>query len=85
MGIVYPDFTFMSQKTEEEIFWEHNGRMDDPIYARCAIQKIQAYENNHIFPGERLILTYETEKTILATRKIEQLVNKYIVNKYIVN
>lgn len=79
MGMVYPDFTFLSQKTGEEIFWEHNGKMDDPVYARYVIRKIQAYENNNLFPGERLILTYETEKTILGTGKIEQLVNKYIV------
>ena len=52
IGTVYPDFTFLSRKTN-------------------------AYENNGIFPGERLILTCETEQTILNTNKIEQLVNRY--------
>ena len=32
MGTVYPDFTFLSPKTKEEIYWEHDGKMDDPIY-----------------------------------------------------
>ena len=52
--------------------------MDDPIYARNAVRKIAAYEENDIFPGERLILTFETEKTMLNTRLIEKLVLKYL-------
>ena len=78
MGTVYPDFTFLSVKTGEEMYWEHNGRVDDPAYARKMIRKFNAYENNGIFPGERLILTYETEQTILITGKIEQLVDRYL-------
>lgn len=79
MGTVYPDFTFLSKKTGEEIYWEHNGKCDDPMYARDMVKKINAYENNGIFPGERLILTYETEQTILNTGKIEQVVGKFIL------
>ena len=60
MGTVYPDFTFLSKKTGEEIYWEHNGMVDNPVYARNMVRKIECYENNGIFPGERLILTYET-------------------------
>lgn len=78
MGIVYPDFTFLSKKTGQEIYWEHNGKCDDPVYARNMVKKINAYENNGIFQGERLILTYETEQTILNTGKIEQLMSKYL-------
>lgn len=79
MGTVYPDFTFLSQKSGKEIYWEHNGKMDDPDYAKKAIRKIQVYENNDIYPGERLILTYETSQTILNTGKIQQLVERYLV------
>lgn len=61
-GTVHPDFTFLSRETGEEIYWEHDGRMDDPIYAQNAVKKIQAYEENGIYPGERLILTFETSK-----------------------
>lgn len=77
-GTVYPDFTFLSKKTNEEIYWEHNGKCDDISYARNMVRKIDAYENNGIFPGERLILTYETEQTILNTSKIEQMVMRYL-------
>lgn len=77
-GIVYPDFTFLSKKTRQEIYWEHDGRMDDPIYAQNAVRKIQAYEENDIYPGERLILTFETERTALDMQQIEKLVCKYL-------
>lgn len=78
-GIVYPDFTFLSKKTRQEIYWEHDGRMDDPSYAQNAVRKIQAYEENEIYPGERLILTFETEKTVLNTRQIQKLADRYIL------
>ena len=78
VGTIYPDFTFLSRKTGKEVYWEHNGKVDNPEYARKMVRKINAYENNGIFLGERLILTYETEQTILNTGKIEQLVKKYL-------
>ena len=78
MVIVYPNFTFLSKKTGREIYWEHNGKCDDISYARNMVRRINAYENNGIFQGERLILTYETEQTILNIGKIEQLVSKYL-------
>lgn len=78
-GVVHPDFTFLSKKNRQEIYWEHDGRMDDPVYAQNAVRKIQAYEKNDIYPGERLILTFETAKTVLDTRMIERLVNRYLL------
>ena len=52
--------------------------MDDPVYAQSAVKKIYAYEENDIYPGERLILTYETEKTVLNMLTVERLVHKYL-------
>lgn len=57
-GIVYPDFTFLSKRTRKEIYWEHEGRMDDSEYAKTAIKKIKTYEDNGIYLGENLILTF---------------------------
>ena len=78
LGTVYPDFTFLSKKTGSEVYWEHCGMMDSPEYARKAVHKIEVYENNGIFPGERLIVTYETEKSVLGTEKIAQMVERYL-------
>lgn len=77
-GTVYPDFTFLSKRTKQEIYWEHDGRMDDPAYAQNAVRKIQAYEENDIYPGEQLILTFETAKTVLDTKLIEKIISRYL-------
>ena len=78
-GVVYPDFTFLSKKTGKEIYWEHDGMMDDTIYVQNAIKKIEAYEKNDIFPGERLILTFETSQSVLRNDIIVTMVEKYIL------
>ncbi len=77
-GIVYPDFTFLSRKLRREIYWEHEGMMDKPEYAIKAVKKLNSYQMNGILPGERLILTFETEQDVLNTRIVSELVDKYL-------
>ena len=78
-GTVYPDFTFLSKKTRKEIYWEQEGMMDKPEYAKSAVKKIESYQRNGIHLGERLILTFETELTVLNSQIVEELVEKYLV------
>ena len=78
-GTIYPDFTFLSKKTRKEIYWEHEGMMDKPEYAKSAVKKIESYQRNGIHLGERLILTFETELTVLNSQIVEELVERYLV------
>lgn len=78
-GNVYPDFTILSPKNGQEIYWEHEGMMDNPEYARSAIQKIELYEKNGIYPGEKLILTFETSTAIINSELIKSLVKRYLL------
>ena len=78
-GVIYPDFTFLSPKSRQEIYWEHNGMMDDVVYAQKAVKKIELYEKNGIFPGERLILTFETGQTTLNNEIIEAMAKRYLI------
>ena len=77
-GTVYPDFTFLSKKIGKEIYWEHEGMVDKQEYARSAVRKIESYQKNDIYPGDRLILTFETEQSISNSKTIEGLVNRYL-------
>lgn len=77
-GTVYPDFTFLSRKTRKEIYWEHEGMMDKPEYAKSAVKKIESYQRNGIYLGERLILTFETEQSVLNSKIVEDLAEKYL-------
>jgi hypothetical protein len=78
-GIIYPDFTFLSPKTGKEIYWEHEGMMDNPEYARSAVKKIDLYEKNYIYPGENLILTFESSETVINMNIIKELTEKYLL------
>ena len=78
-GIIYPDFTFLSRKTGEEIYWEHEGMMDNEKYARNAVKKIEMYETNKIFPGERLIMTFETSLSVINNEIIKEFTKRYLI------
>ena len=44
MGTIYPDFTFLTKRAEDEVYWEHCGMIDSPEYARNMVRKIEMYE-----------------------------------------
>ena len=73
-GIIYPDFTLLDVAGRREIILEHLGMMDKEEYGEKAIRKIKAYERNGIFPGDRLILTYETSRISVDLRIVQMLV-----------
>lgn len=78
MGTVHPDFTVLNIRTRKEYYWEHMGKMDDPDYIQHALQRINAYERNSMFPGKKLILSHETHLRPLSTQKIEQIILQYL-------
>ena len=78
MGQVYPDFTVLNVRKRKEIYWEHLGMMDDAGYAEKALQKIAAYEQNGIYPGEGLILTHETGKNPLSRKMVMNMIEHYL-------
>ena len=57
---------------------QHEGMMDNQEYARSAVRKIESYQKNGIYPGERLILTFETEQNVLNQNIVAGLVEKYL-------
>ena len=73
---IHPDFTILRRSDRKEVYWEHLGMMDDPEYAANALMRIDLYERNGIFPGDRLILTHETGRQPLRTRLIEVLAER---------
>lgn len=78
VGITYPDFTILNIKNRKEVYWEHFGMMDDPNYVEMAIRKINTYEQNEILLGKNLILTYETKRNPLSTKKIKLIIQHYL-------
>lgn len=77
-GVIYPDFTIFIKNSGRLIYFEHFGMMDEPSYARKAIRKIQTYEENGIFIGDGLIVTFETSQTVIGTKELDRLMKKYV-------
>ena len=75
--VYYPDFTFFHPRRNYEIYWEHFGRMDLPSYAINAVKKIRLYEENGIFLGKRLIITFEGNPLVLDMQRVQALIDRF--------
>lgn len=74
---INPDFTFLDKDTCKEIYWEHFGMMDNLNYVSSVIDKIESYQMNNIYLGERLIITFESSNKNLNYLLVKNLINKY--------
>ena len=77
-SIIHPDFTILRMRDRKEIYWEHLGMLDDTEYRNTAFQRIRLYEKHGIFPGDNLILTFETYKMPLNAEVIQQTIGQYL-------
>ena len=78
-GTIYPDFMVFALAKKKEVYWEHFGRMDDPEYAEKAVQKIEAYAENGYVIGDNLIVTFETRQSVFTTRKVQMIIEQYLL------
>lgn len=75
----YPDFTFLSPYTKDEVYWEHMGMMGDEEYVSRTIHKLLAYSRNQIYSGKNLIFTFETRNMPLDFRWAQHLINYFLI------
>ena len=74
---LFPDFTILDMNTRQEIYWEHLGMMDDENYANHALQRLALYAENGIWPGQGLILTFESFTLPFSGRGLEEMLRPY--------
>jgi len=77
--ILRPDFIILNKRTRTEYILEHFGMMDDPDYCSKALEKLSIYMQNGIFPGEQLILTYESSRYPFSTNDLSGLIPHYFM------
>lgn len=61
-GTVKPDFTVLNKRTRQEYVWEHFGMMDDSIYVKNAIKKIEQYGKSGMCREENLLQLLKARK-----------------------
>ena len=79
LGVIHPDFTMLNVKKRKILYWEHLGRMDDEDYSKKNIKRINIYQKNGVYIGERLILTMETSVTPLDVRLVDSLITRFLL------
>ncbi|MGI6055829.1 MAG: hypothetical protein ACOYBD_02410 [Bilifractor sp.] len=78
-GIIFPDFAVLNIRTREWYYFEHFGMMDSPDYCKKAQQKLDLYAENGIFPGEKLLLSFESSQKGISMRLLELLSSRYLL------
>ncbi len=73
----YPDFYVLNKRTRKVYYWEHFGRMDDPLYCEKALRKIETYAFCGYTLGENLIATFESSKYSICTKHLDLLIKTY--------
>lgn len=73
-GVIrYPDFMLLKVSTKEVIYFEHFGCLDDEVYRKETLEKLNLYGANGIFPGKNLIFTYETKDSPLDINGLRKM------------
>ena len=75
----YPDFTILHPRTNQIIYWENFGMMDNPTYAQGTAEKLTNYILHGILPSHQLICTYETKEHPLSFDLVEKMVEHYLL------
>lgn len=76
--LFYPDFTIYRPETNDEIYWEHFGMMNDESYSKKVFSKLQIYNAHGIIPSINLIATFEDNSHPLASDQIERIIQLYL-------
>ena len=76
-GTVKPDFTVLNKRTRHEYVWEHFGMMDDSIYVKNAIKKIEQYGKSGYVQGKNFIATFESKEAPLNTVTINRVIQDF--------
>lgn len=79
IGTVHPDFTCLNVGKRKEYVWEHNGMMSDSEYVDYAVNKMEKYTLSGYYPGQNLILSFESDSRPLSSRVIECYIRKYLL------
>lgn len=79
IGTVHSDFVCLNIHKRKEYIWEHFGMMADSDYAENAVNKIEKYTLAGYYPGDNLILSFESTSRPLSAWVIEHNIQKYLI------
>ena len=72
--IIHPDFTILRVRDRKIIYHEHCGKMSDPGYVEDMMERSIKYSLAGIILGDRLFYTFESSKTPLDVRVLDNMI-----------
>ena len=72
--IFHPDFTILRIRDRKVLYYEHCGRMDDPVYTQDLSRRFSNYQLNGIQFGNNLFATFESHSHPLDVRIVDDLI-----------
>lgn len=76
--LMHPDFTIIHKRTGRIKYWEHVGRIDDPIYANDFVKRFNVYIMNDLLPGRDIVFTSETMNRPLDIKVVKKIIQSLI-------
>ncbi len=76
---IHPDFTLLSVARRKEIYFEHLGMMDDLDYLTKALKRVAMYERNGYYPGDQLLISFETKNQPLDLGLVEAQLRHFVL------
>ena len=75
--VFHPDFTMLRMSDRQILYHEHCGMMDNTDYSDDMVYRVNEYSRAGILLGDRLFLTFESSKTPLDVRMVDNLINTH--------
>lgn len=69
----YPDFALLDLQNRKTVFYEHFGKMDDPVYVAHVLEKLNVYQKNDIWPGINFLFSMEMSELPLDVKMVEKM------------
>lgn len=76
--IIHPDYSILRMSDRKTVYLEHCGKIGDPQYTEDMLTRIKDYNEAGIILGDRLFLTFESDKAPLDVSLLDSLIKTHL-------
>lgn len=76
---IYPDFVVLNVKERKTYYWEHFGLASNEEYSEKNLEKLYQYELIGMEIGEKLIVSFESNRKPLDIELVKNKLKKYLL------
>ena len=79
--VIHPDFTVLKPRSRKICYFEHCGRMDDPIYLHNFIKRENTYIQNGLIPGRDVFMSFESSSDPLNMNSMRKMLSALFIEE----